>query len=110
MERQSRRKLAGGLGLVTAAMFATAVIASVPGLSYASTASTSSSSETSTLLAPNRCHLRTEANPNSVWVPPNFESCYDCLNRAAYLHSQTGIDYYCTYNPSNGKTDLHYDL
>jgi hypothetical protein len=96
---------ARGLGLLTSALLATAF--TVTTYTPASAATSASASSAATLLAPNRCNLRTYANPGSIWIPPNFENCYDCLAKAVGLREVNHLDTYCTYNPSNGKTDLH---
>ncbi|MEV7965638.1 hypothetical protein AB0O34_06590 [Sphaerisporangium sp. NPDC088356] len=88
---------------MTAALLGATFVA--PVATYASTASSSHSAR---VLA-NSCGLPTQAHPNSVWLPPSFSNCRDCLNRAYVLNTQYGLKTYCTYNPSNGKTDLHRD-
>ena len=57
----------------------------------------------------NQCGFRTSAYPNSYWVLSLApELCGDCPPLAtAYEFNNAGWDYYCTYNPSNNKVDLH---
>jgi hypothetical protein len=58
----------------------------------------------------NSCNFPTSAHPNSRYVE-SYGNCYLC--RFA-VYSWGDIDplhtYYCTYNPSNNKNDVHYDL
>jgi hypothetical protein len=60
--------------------------------------------------AANHCGLPTHAHPNSIWIPPSYENCLTCINLVFRLNTQFGLHDYCTYNPSNGKTDHHRDL
>jgi hypothetical protein len=57
----------------------------------------------------NVCHLPTHANQPSVFLQ-SFNDCHVCLSVAGDLRSHSIYNYYCTYNPSNDKTDLHRDL
>jgi hypothetical protein len=58
--------------------------------------------------ASNLCSLATQAHPNSIWIPPNYENCRDCIDKIIEVNAH-GLHDYCTYNPSNGKTDHHRD-
>ncbi|SCF16992.1 hypothetical protein GA0070618_3684 [Micromonospora echinospora] len=97
------------IGLTSAAM----LLASATMASAASTveadASRSGDSGGVSILA-NTCGYRTSAYPNSYWVLSLAPSlCAQCPTHAAnYEASNPGKDFYCTYNPSNDKVDLHW--
>ncbi|GAA3420316.1 hypothetical protein GCM10018952_62990 [Streptosporangium vulgare] len=56
----------------------------------------------------NQCGLRTSAYPNSYFERSfSASQCGICLSTAVN-YSNKYQSYYCTYNPSNDKVDLHY--
>lgn len=55
----------------------------------------------------NDCGLPTQADPGSYFVG-SYSSCWLCIFDAYLYNGNPYIVYYCTYNPSNGLTDLHY--
>jgi hypothetical protein len=91
---------AGLLSGATAALFVTAA----PGNATTMTPASATSA------LGNSCNFPTSAHANSRYVE-SYSNCYLC-RLAAF--SWGDIDpvhtYYCTYNPSNNKNDVHYDL
>jgi hypothetical protein len=58
-------------------------------------------------LTSNGCHLPTSAGSGSGYSG-SYSGCVDCSLDAAADTLGGSTVYYCTYNPSNGLTDLHY--
>ena len=68
----------------------------------------SASTSGSVSILGNQCGLRTSALPNSFWERSwPASQCGICVNTAVN-YSNRYQQYYCTYNPSNDKADLHY--
>jgi hypothetical protein len=83
------------------------------GLLPATAAQAATTTSKPTVIKPmaNTCDLATQADPGSVYVTFYWD-CIQCLKVASNENAIWSVDgyyYYCTYNPSNGHTDLHYD-
>ncbi|MCP2336215.1 hypothetical protein [Actinomadura rupiterrae] len=80
----------------------------VVGSAFLFTLPVSSAPASAATLASNDCGLPTQANPGDAF-DGSFPNCWVCKGTALWLNSQNPtLHYYCTYNPSNGLTDLHY--
>jgi hypothetical protein len=64
---------------------------------------------TASVAASTPCNEPTSANPGSVYVG-SYSNCLQCEALATlWTELNPQLIYYCTYNPSNGLSDLHYD-
>lgn len=70
---------------------------------------TSTTSERMAPMSGNSCGLPTHAHWPSYY-DGSYSNCWVCLSVAGILNGNYWFPkYYCTYNPSNGLTDLHHD-
>jgi hypothetical protein len=107
MRQRFNGKLVGSTLAATALFGAYFFTAAPASASVSATATTAGVSGTVSIMA-NTCNYPTSARPGSTYVS-SYGNCYQC--RAAELLQQNNFwwrDYYCTYNPSNNKNDLHY--
>jgi len=105
------RKFALGAVIMLAALGGTAGAAAAAPVSMAAAPARITTATLTSAVTPaaNDCGLPAQADPGSYFVR-SYSSCWVCEFVALEANTDPDIPYYCTYNPSNGLTDLHFDI